>query len=90
MKNIKLVFVFSLINLVLVIGAVLFLKTNSVKVSRPSSSCIVTVDGNKYDLLEFITLHSGGDIFKCGTDMSTEFHSQHPNGYLEQIAKYKL
>ena len=39
--------------------------------------CIVTIDGNKYDVTNLKKTHSGGDIFVCNTDMSNSYHNQH-------------
>jgi cytoskeletal protein RodZ len=50
--------------------------------------CIVTVSGNKYDVTVYRTQHSGGDIFKCGTDMTSIFFGQHSSGKLSQMSKY--
>jgi cytochrome b involved in lipid metabolism len=52
--------------------------------------CLVVVDGLQYNLTQFVKLHSGGDIFQCGTDMSSSFHNQHPNNYLDILAKYRI
>lgn len=132
MKSIRTIFIFSLINLVIVMTAIFFLKTNYVTtettqttnalvtptvsvgepspgvtigtvkptstnpiitkapVTTPDTRCLVVVDGLKYNLTEFVRLHSGGDIFQCGTDMSASFHDQHPNNYLDILAKYKF
>ena len=126
MKNTKTVFVFSLINLLIVTSAVSFLKLGSelgenekqimpqtaptvstnlspTIVVTPSTTtgsvvatptrdtrCLVVVDGLQYNLTQFVKLHSGGDIFQCGTDMSSSFHNQHPNNYLDILAKYRI
>ena len=42
-----------------------------------SNRCIITVEGQKYDVTDFRSLHSGGDIFVCGTDMTSTFFGQH-------------
>jgi hypothetical protein len=41
-------------------------------------------------MTEFRNLHSGGDIFQCGTDMTSIFNDRHPASYLNRIAKYKI
>ena len=52
--------------------------------------CIVTIDGGRYDVSQFRNLHSGGDIFQCGTDMSAIFHGQHDSSYLSRMSQYKI
>lgn len=51
---------------------------------------IIVVDGQKYDVTVFKNRHSGGDIFNCGTDMSTIFHDQHNQKFLNQMGPYKI
>ena len=46
-------------------------------VTSNNNSCVVTVDSVKYDVTTFRNLHSGGDIFNCGTDMTSIFYQQH-------------
>lgn len=55
-----------------------------------SNRCIIVIDGNQYDVSEFRTIHSGGNIFECGTDMSAIFWGQHNQGYLDTMAKYRI
>lgn len=50
--------------------------------------CLITIDGKKYDVTEFRKEHKGGDIFKCGTDMSADFHRQHDGKKLMEAEKY--
>ena len=71
------------------------LNTNSTNIPKninptTDNSCIITVDGVKYDITKYRYLHSGGDIFKCGTDMTNIFYNQHSNSFLKQILKYKI
>ena len=56
----------------------------------PDNRCLVQIDGLVYDLTTFRTIHSGGNIFQCGSDMSSIFHNQHPADYLNQLARYRL
>lgn len=58
--------------------------------SPQQSGCIVTIDGTKYDMIHFKNLHSGGNIFSCGTDMSNIFWSQHSQRQLNQLQRYKI
>lgn len=59
-------------------------------VAPVQTGCIVTIDGTKYDLTDFKNMHSGGDIFSCGTDMSAIFWSQHSQRQLNQLQRYKI
>jgi len=52
--------------------------------------CIIVVDGARYDVTSFRNLHSGGNIFQCGSDMSAVFHQQHDNSYLARMSQYKI
>jgi hypothetical protein len=58
--------------------------------STQNASCIVSVDGVRYDVTQVRIIHSGGDIFKCGVDMTKDFWDQHNAGILAQMAKYKI
>lgn len=39
--------------------------------------CIVTIFGQQYDVTSLQTNHTGGNIFVCGTDMTTTYQSMH-------------
>ncbi|MCA9386191.1 hypothetical protein KC717_06105 [Candidatus Dojkabacteria bacterium] len=41
------------------------------------SSCIITLWGKLYEVGVLKTIHSGRDIFACGTDMSISYQMQH-------------
>ncbi len=51
------------------------------------AACIIAIDGRKYDVTTLRNTHSGGDVFSCGTDMSSVFHGQH-GGNLRLIQPY--
>ncbi len=51
--------------------------------------CIITIQGGQYDVTQFRSKHEGGDIFKCGEDMTQSFQGKH-KGYLPMIAKFKV
>ncbi len=51
--------------------------------------CIITIQGGNYDVTEFKSQHTGGDIFKCGEDMTKSFAGKH-KGYLPMIEKFKV
>ena len=50
--------------------------------------CIVMVDGGKYDVTDFRKIHSGGDVFQCGTEMTQIFYSRHDKTILDKMQKY--
>ncbi len=54
-----------------------------------SNRCIVTVNGSQYDVTNLRRTHSGGDIFTCGTDMTSTFMSMHGTNW-GLIARYKV
>ncbi len=51
--------------------------------------CVITISGSQYDVTDFRSEHSGGDIFKCGEDMTKAFQGKH-KGYLPMIEKFKV
>jgi hypothetical protein len=52
-------------------------------IPQPVNRCIVTIEGNRYDVTPLKSTHSGGDIFVCGTDMTATFFTQHDRKMLE-------
>jgi cytochrome b involved in lipid metabolism/uncharacterized membrane protein len=69
-------------------GSSAALTLAEVKKHASSSSCWSVVDGEVYDLTDWITRHPGGAkriLSMCGQDGSTEYHSQH--GATGQAAK---
>ncbi|MFA6602582.1 MAG: hypothetical protein WCT01_02140 [Candidatus Shapirobacteria bacterium] len=72
-----------------------------VKVSNPNgineNRCIVTVNGNSYDVTSLAQTHGGprgssitdGGFFKCGTDMTQEYVQKHGNN-LNRMAPYLI
>ena len=54
-----------------------------------TTSCIITIEGEKYDVQNLRGTHEGGDIFVCDTDMSNVFASQH-GGDLQRLEPYKI
>jgi hypothetical protein len=55
-----------------------------------ANRCIIIIDGGKYDITDFRNIHSGGDIFQCGTDMSSIFHGQHNDSTLLRMQQYRV
>jgi len=41
------------------------------------NACIITLFGLQYDVAPLRSTHPGGDIFVCGTDMTTVYQGQH-------------
>lgn len=60
---------------------------NSNNTSNPSL-CIITINGQRYDVTQYRYQHQGGDIFTCGTDMSAIFAGQHSQKYLNKMKSY--
>ena len=54
------------------------------------SRCIIIIDEMKYDVTEFRSSHSGGDVFVCETDMTAIFYGRHPKDYLNKMTKYRI
>lgn len=59
--------------------------------AQPADSrCIIEVNGMRYDVTQFRAIHSGGDIFRCGQDMTQTFYSKHSDTTLEQMKPYRI
>ena len=52
--------------------------------------CLITIDGQRYDVSVYRNQHSGGDVFRCGSDMSSIFHNRHPSSFLSRMSQYKI
>lgn len=55
-----------------------------------ANRCVITIDNQQYDVTNFRDQHSGGDVFDCGTDMSSVFHGKHGAKELRYMARYKI
>lgn len=64
--------------------------STSSPVNTKSNQCIVTIDSVQYDVTTFKNMHSGGDIFVCGTDMSQTFWAEHGARELRQMQRYRI
>jgi len=64
-------------------------QTSGTSTANPAEKCIIIIQGGNYDVTEFRSKHTGGDIFKCGTDMTKSFAGKH-KGYLPMIEKFKV
>lgn len=51
----------------------------SANASDVFSSCVVTIFNKKYDVTSLQSSHPGGNIFVCGTDMTTTYQGMHGN-----------
>jgi cytochrome b involved in lipid metabolism len=60
------------------------------KTNLTQELCIITVYNQKYDVTKFKEIHEGGDIFKCGTDMTNDFRNQHSRGVLNKMTRYEV
>ncbi|KKS06817.1 hypothetical protein A3K01_03630 [candidate division WWE3 bacterium RIFOXYD1_FULL_43_17] len=61
-----------------------------VKAAPPpvDNRCLITVKGSQYDVTAYRKRHPGGDIFKCGSDMTSAFNDQHSSGTLKKMQQY--
>ncbi|MFA6007835.1 MAG: cytochrome b5 domain-containing protein [Candidatus Shapirobacteria bacterium] len=96
MKKIPLLFLIS-ITIFAIFMVFSILKTNNNSPVTPSISqnsvtaataCIITINNQKYDVTQFKNQHSGGDIFVCGSDMTTIFNSKHSQRELNMMQQY--
>lgn len=58
--------------------------------SSTTNNCVITIDGTSYDITSFRSIHSGGDVFNCGSDVSSLFWSRHGSKQLSQLQKYRI
>ena len=86
MKFLHLLIALAIINLIVIVGVVMAQPLGTVT----DSQCIVTVKNIRFDVSLFRHIHSGGDIFVCGTDMTKIFFEQHQDQMLEQMQRYKI
>lgn len=83
-------FITIIIVISLLLTAVLVINSPKGTTSGTSDSpCIITIEGNKYDVSTLRGIHPGGDIYECGTDMTTTFIEQHGNDF-QRIEKYRV
>lgn len=61
--------------------------TPKATVTPSTNRCFVTLFGGLYDVTSLRSSHSGGDIFKCGTDMTSVYQGKHGTS-LSRMAKY--
>jgi hypothetical protein len=51
--------------------------------------CIIIVSGARYNVTQLRNTHSGGNIFKCGADMTAVYKGQHGSS-TSLIARYRI
>jgi len=54
-----------------------------------NGGCIISLFGVQYDITSLLTTHSGGNVFKCGTDMTALYSSKHGTS-VARMQKYIL
>lgn len=86
----KYFFVFILLTILVAGGVIYKNRSTTISGSTETEQCLISVDGSTYDVTKYRYIHDGGDVFKCGTDMSKDFHSEHPASFLQKMAKYKI
>jgi cytochrome b involved in lipid metabolism len=62
--------------------------TSSPSKTTNPSLCIITINGQRYDVTQYQYQHSGGNIFTCGTDMTAIFNGKHSQRYLNMMQQY--
>lgn len=75
--------------IVLIFGGLAVLFLNSENQIQNTDQCIITLFGEQYDVSEFRTQHSGGNVFVCGSDMTEEYEAQHGSD-LTRLEEYKI
>jgi hypothetical protein len=55
-----------------------------------ATGCIVTINGSSYNITSLVKSHSGGNVFKCGTDMSSIFSGASPRHNISWMTRYKI
>ena len=66
-------------------------QSASSQASTNTNACIITISGQKYDVTQLQTTHSGGNVFECGKDNTSIFFSQHNQRWLDtRMPQYKV
>jgi hypothetical protein len=60
---------------------------SSIPNANAAGTCIVTIFGKQYDVAPLQTSHSGGNVFTCGTDMSSVYQGMHGTN-ISKIASF--
>lgn len=64
-------------------------ENNNQQPEQKEEKCIITVNESKYDVTNFRSEHKGGDIFKCGEDMSEAFKNAHQDDF-KRLEPFKI
>ncbi|MFA6269901.1 MAG: Ig-like domain-containing protein [Candidatus Paceibacterota bacterium] len=59
------------------VSGVVAVSANATDLAIPASDCIVTIFGTLYDVTPLQGSHSGGNVFVCGTDMTSTYQGMH-------------
>ena len=54
-----------------------------------SSACVIVLFGQQYDVTKLQSTHSGGNVFYCGTDMTTLYTQRHGTN-LDRMQPYLI
>lgn len=79
---------------ILIIFALLFLSAIVLVITRQPSSqqekslCLITINGEIYNVESLRSTHPGGDIYICDSDMTETFNSKHGIDYT-RLSGYK-
>jgi len=78
---------------ILIVLSLFFLFKDQINISNSGNSeeskCIITLFGEEYDVTELRKFHPGGNIYICGTDMTSTYLNQHGNDMI-RIQPYKV
>lgn len=58
---------------ILFLSGISFLKASTVT----AAPCLITLFGQQFDVTSLQTSHTGGNLFVCGTDMTSTYLAQH-------------
>ncbi len=68
-------------------GTVITPKPTTAQIAQNATGCIITLSGQQYNVTSLRQSHSGGDIFNCGTDMTSVYQGKHGSN-LSRMQKY--
>ncbi len=73
-----------------IISAPILVEPTITQAPVVDTRCIVAVDSVSYDVSQFKSTHSGGDVFNCGSDMTAIFYGQHNAEMLKKMSRYQI
>lgn len=68
-------------------GTVITPKHSTAQFAQNSTGCNITLSGQQYNVTSLQQSHSGGDIFNCGTDMTSAYQGKHGSN-LSRMQRY--